>query len=114
MKAFALLTVHIAQYNYRVEFIYSKEDASVIFRDAKAHNLTTSGHVWIVTEQALHANNTPYGVLGLELNFATSENEHIRVSKLLLLVVCKFAFFLCLLYSINRIASTYLLLPSKK
>lgn len=61
-------------------FPCSKDDAFTIFRDAKAYNLTGSGHVWIVTEQALHANNTPLGVIGLELNFANSENEHIRVS----------------------------------
>lgn len=52
----------------------------MIFRDARAHNLTGSGHVWIVTEQALHANNTPPGILGLELNYSQRENEHIRVS----------------------------------
>lgn len=52
----------------------------MIFRDATAHNLTTTGHVWIVTEQALSANNTPVGTLGLELNYANDEKEHIRVS----------------------------------
>lgn len=52
----------------------------MIFRDATAHNLTGTGHVWIVTEQALSANNTPVGTLGLELNYANSEKEHIRVS----------------------------------
>ena len=43
-------------------------------------NMTDAGHVWIVTEQALTSNNTPVGVLGLQLNYADSEKEHIRVS----------------------------------
>lgn len=42
--------------------------------------MTEAGHVWIVTEQALNANNTPDGVLGLQLLYANSEKEHIRVS----------------------------------
>jgi len=41
--------------------------------------MTESGHVWIVTEQALNANNTPDGVLGLQLVYSNSEKEHIRV-----------------------------------
>lgn len=59
--------------------ISSKEDAFTIFRDAARHNMTQAGHVWIVTEQALNANNTPDGVLGLQLVHANSEEEHIRV-----------------------------------
>lgn len=58
----------------------STEDAQTIFRDAAAHNMTEAGHVWIVTEQALNANNTPDGVLGLQLKFANDEMDHIRVS----------------------------------
>lgn len=58
----------------------SKEDAHTIFRDAAALNMTETGFVWIVTEQALNANNTPDGVLGLQLVYANSEKEHIRVS----------------------------------
>lgn len=58
----------------------SKEDASVIFRDAKIHNLTGPNHVWIVTEQALSANNVPTGILGLELHYSNNEREHIRVN----------------------------------
>lgn len=41
--------------------------------------MTEAGHVWIVTEQALSANNTPDGVLGLQLVHANNEKEHIRV-----------------------------------
>lgn len=44
--------------------------------------MTEAGHVWIATEQALNANNTPDGVLGLQLVYANSEKEHIRVSVL--------------------------------
>lgn len=60
-------------------FFFSEEDSYVIFRDASQNNMTEAGHIWIVTEQALKANNTPIGVLGLKLNYANSENEHIRV-----------------------------------
>lgn len=42
--------------------------------------MTDAGHVWIVTEQALFANNTPIGTLGLKLN-NDNETEHIRVRK---------------------------------
>lgn len=40
--------------------------------------MTDAGHVWIVTEQALQANNTPIGTIGLKLN-NNNETEHIRV-----------------------------------
>ncbi|XP_055636801.1 glutamate [NMDA] receptor subunit 1 isoform X2 [Toxorhynchites rutilus septentrionalis] len=63
----------------RVYLLYANaEDSYVIFRDAAQNNMTETGHIWIVTEQALMANNTPIGVLGLKLNYANSENEHIR------------------------------------
>lgn len=42
--------------------------------------MTDAGHVWIVTEQALQANNTPIGTLGLKLN-NDNETEHIRVRR---------------------------------
>lgn len=58
----------------------SKEDSYTIFRDAAALNMTEAGYVWIVTEQALNANNTPDGVIGLQLVHAKSEKNHIRVS----------------------------------
>lgn len=67
--------------------IYSKDDAFVIFRDAANLNMTETGHVWIVTEQALYANNTPDGVLGLQLVYANSEKEHIRVYIKMLLII---------------------------
>lgn len=60
-------------------YIHSKEDSYTIFRDAAALNMTESGYVWIVTEQALNANNTPDGVIGLQL-VQKNENNHIRVS----------------------------------
>lgn len=59
---------------------FSTEDAQVIFRDAALYNMTDAGHVWIVTEQALSANNTPDGVLGLQLEHVNSETLHVRVS----------------------------------
>lgn len=54
-----------------------KTDARVIFRDAAALNMTGAGYVWIVTEQALEAPNTPEGLLGLKLINATQEKSHI-------------------------------------
>lgn len=42
--------------------------------------MTGSGYVWIVTEQALDAPNTPEGLLGLKLINATQENAHIKDS----------------------------------
>lgn len=59
--------------------ISSKEDAQVIFRDAAAQNMTESGYVWIVTEQALNANNVPDGALGLRLLYAEDEHKHLHV-----------------------------------
>ncbi|XP_017044133.1 glutamate [NMDA] receptor subunit 1 isoform X1 [Drosophila ficusphila] len=65
----------------RVYLMYaSTEDAQVIFRDAGEYNMTGEGHVWIVTEQALFSNNTPDGVLGLQLEHAHSDKGHIRDS----------------------------------
>lgn len=63
----------------KIEKLSSKDDAFTIFRDAAIYNMTDAGHVWIVTEQALQANNTPIGTLGLKLN-NDNETEHIRVS----------------------------------
>ncbi|XP_077291184.1 glutamate ionotropic receptor NMDA type subunit 1 [Arctopsyche grandis] len=65
----------------RVYLMYaSKTDAEVIFRDAAALNMTEVGFVWLVTEQALAANNAPAGLLGLRLVNATSEKSHIQDS----------------------------------
>ncbi|KAL5274466.1 GRIN1 family protein [Megaselia abdita] len=65
----------------RVYLVYaSTDDAQTIFRDAALLNMTEAGHVWIVTEQALHANNIPEGVLGLQLEHSNDELKHIRDS----------------------------------
>lgn len=61
---------------------FSTEDAQVIFRDAATYNMTEAGHVWIVTEQALSAPNTPDGVLGLQLEHVNSDHSHIKVGSL--------------------------------
>lgn len=63
-----------------IKGISSKTDAHVIFRDAEKLNMTGSEYVWIVTEQALDADNVPEGVLGLKLVNATNEKAHIRDS----------------------------------
>lgn len=39
-----------------------------------------ANYIWIVTEQALEANNVPVGTLGLKLVNATSETDHIKDS----------------------------------
>ncbi|KAF7271230.1 glutamate ionotropic receptor NMDA type subunit 1 [Rhynchophorus ferrugineus] len=65
----------------RVYLMYaSKNDAKVIFRDAAVLNMTDAGYAWIVTEQALEADNVPEGILGLKLVNATNEKAHIRDS----------------------------------
>uniref|UniRef100_A0A1B1FKH6 Glutamate [NMDA] receptor subunit 1 n=1 Tax=Phyllotreta striolata TaxID=444603 RepID=A0A1B1FKH6_PHYSR len=65
----------------RVYLLYaSKQDAKVIFRDAAVFNMTDAGFAWIVTEQALEADNVPEGILGLKLVNATNEKAHIRDS----------------------------------
>lgn len=65
----------------RVYLMYAgKKDASVVFRDAAQMNMTEAGYVWIVTEQALDADNAPEGLLGLKLVNATDEKAHIRDS----------------------------------
>ena len=64
----------------RVYFLYAnKKDAQQIFSDAKSLNMTGAGYVWIVTEQALHTNETPSGALGLELQ-SGDEKDHIKDS----------------------------------
>ncbi|XP_034243421.1 glutamate [NMDA] receptor subunit 1 isoform X2 [Thrips palmi] len=74
-----LLDIRSAQ--ARVYLMYAgKKDASVIFRDAGMLNMTETGYVWIVTEQALEANNVPEGTLGLKLVNATAEQAHIQDS----------------------------------
>ncbi|XP_059473836.1 glutamate [NMDA] receptor subunit 1 [Neocloeon triangulifer] len=65
----------------RVYLLYAgKEDAEVIFREAAALNMTETGHVWILTEQALQAKNVPEGALALSLINATHEFDHIKDS----------------------------------
>ncbi|XP_022901421.1 glutamate [NMDA] receptor subunit 1 [Onthophagus taurus] len=65
----------------RVYLMYaSKTDAQIIFRDATWLNMTDFGYAWIVTEQALQANNVPVGILGLKLVNATTEKAHIKDS----------------------------------
>lgn len=42
--------------------------------------MTEAGYAWIVTEQALDADNVPEGILGLQLVNATDERAHIKDS----------------------------------
>nr|CAG4649931.1 EOG090X00ST [Sida crystallina] len=69
----------------RVYLLYANPvDASTIFRQAAALNLTDEGHVWIVTEQVLETENIPVGALALRQMQATNEAAHIRDSLYLL------------------------------
>lgn len=43
------------------EYAFRSEDADTIFNDAQALNLTEETYAWIVTEQALNAQNVPVG-----------------------------------------------------
>ena len=51
-----------------------------MFIDAKSLNMTGSGYVWIVTEQALRSENVPEGTMGLTLVGAGDERGHISDS----------------------------------
>ncbi|XP_066245158.1 glutamate [NMDA] receptor subunit 1 isoform X2 [Euwallacea similis] len=74
-----LLDIKSAQ--ARVYLMYAnKNDAKVIFRDAANLNMTDAGYAWIVTEQALEADNVPEGILGLQLVNAADERAHIKDS----------------------------------
>jgi ionotropic glutamate receptor NMDA 1 len=59
---------------------FRRHDAEVIFREAALLNMTGAGFVWIVTEQALEADNVPEGTIGLRLINATNEVDHIKDS----------------------------------
>ena len=59
---------------------FSEADADQIFKDAKLLNMTGSGYVWIVTEQALRSEYVPEGTLGLKLVKAEDERGHISDS----------------------------------
>lgn len=79
------VSIHLNQVKYflsnRESIIFlSKIDAHVIFRDAADLNMTDAGYAWIVTEQALEADNVPEGILGLQLVNATNEKAHIKDS----------------------------------
>ena len=60
--------------------LYSTADANQMFIDAKSLNMTGSGYVWIVTEQALRSENVPEGTMGLTLVGAGDERGHISDS----------------------------------
>ncbi|GFO43543.1 glutamate [NMDA] receptor subunit 1 [Plakobranchus ocellatus] len=56
----------------------STEDAEIIFGDAERLGMTGQDWAWIVTEQALDADNIPIGMLGVHLVDGTNEIKHIR------------------------------------
>ncbi|RWS11095.1 glutamate [NMDA] receptor subunit 1-like protein [Dinothrombium tinctorium] len=65
----------------RVYIVYAnKEDAETIFAQIQSLNMTSSGFVWLVTEQALNASNKPNGILGLKLIDGDNEEAHIKDS----------------------------------
>jgi len=79
----------------------SKIDAEVIFRDAAHRNMTEAGYVWIVTEQALDANNVPEGTIGLKLVNASNELAHIYDS-MYAYIFFKVVYFGFFTYIMNR------------
>ncbi|OQV18471.1 Glutamate [NMDA] receptor subunit 1 [Hypsibius exemplaris] len=63
----------------RVYLLYAEErDAEKVYHHARLAGLFDSGHVWLVTEQALGAANAPTGTLGLKLLHNGQVEEHIR------------------------------------
>ncbi|XP_076160920.1 glutamate ionotropic receptor NMDA type subunit 1 isoform X2 [Ptiloglossa arizonensis] len=85
LESFTQQLMEMKNAQARVCLLYaSKTDASVIFQDAAALNMTGAGYVWIVTEQALDAPNAPEGLLGLKLINAEKEEAHIEDSLVIL------------------------------
>ncbi|XP_053988170.1 glutamate [NMDA] receptor subunit 1 isoform X5 [Hylaeus volcanicus] len=85
LESFMHQLIEMKNAQARVCLLYaSKTDASVIFQDAAALNMTGAGYVWIVTEQALDAPNAPEGLLGLKLINAEKEKAHIEDSLVIL------------------------------
>ncbi|KAI8437578.1 hypothetical protein MSG28_011864 [Choristoneura fumiferana] len=81
LDSFTDKLIEVKSAQARVYLMYaSKTDAESIFRDATLLNMTTAGYVWVVTEQALDAENAPEGLLGLRLVNATNEHAHIQDS----------------------------------
>ncbi|CAG0921507.1 unnamed protein product, partial [Notodromas monacha] len=65
----------------RVILLYaSKSDSENIFKTAETLGMTKEPYCWIVTEQALEADNVPVGALGLKLFNSTNEEAHIHDS----------------------------------
>ncbi|XP_077994153.1 glutamate receptor ionotropic, NMDA 1-like [Glandiceps talaboti] len=68
----------------RVFLLYANEDDAVeIYRAAKKLNLTDTGNVWLVTEQAITGKaleEAPTGIVGLRLANGTNELAHIQDS----------------------------------
>lgn len=63
----------------RVYLLYANElDAQSIFVEVNRLNLTESGYVWLISEQALKASNVPNGVLALQMFNSTNESGFIR------------------------------------
>lgn len=63
----------------RVYLLYTNElDAQSIFIEVNRLNLTESGYIWLISEQALRARNVPNGVLALQMFNSTNESGHIR------------------------------------
>ncbi|CAG0880390.1 unnamed protein product [Darwinula stevensoni] len=78
----------------RVILLYaSRKDAENLFRDAVALEMTTEGYVWIVSEQALEAQDVPEGILGLRLINAANEKAHINDSLFVLSMALKDMYF---------------------
>ena len=74
----------------RVYILYSnKEDSVNIFKEIEQLNMTTSGFVWFVTEQALSVPSKPNGVIGPVLKDAKNETAHIHDSVNLIIMALR-------------------------
>ncbi|XP_052811144.1 glutamate [NMDA] receptor subunit 1-like isoform X2 [Mya arenaria] len=62
-------------------FSAGREDAQVLFQNAAEMKLTTgSDFVWIVSEEAMRADNVPIGAVGLELINGSNESANLEDS----------------------------------
>ncbi|XP_071531320.1 glutamate [NMDA] receptor subunit 1-like isoform X2 [Panulirus ornatus] len=65
----------------KVILLYASErDADTLFLDATSLNMTETGYVWLVSEEALHAKHVLPGALGLQLKYADRYDDHITDS----------------------------------
>ncbi|XP_054159654.1 glutamate [NMDA] receptor subunit 1-like [Oppia nitens] len=74
-----------SQSTCRVFILYTdSEDSEALFQQILLLNMSTTGYVWIVSEQALMAKNKPIGMISLSLQNFYSTDSHIKDSVFIL------------------------------